>query len=314
MDIRKICIFAASAVVTASCGRDLTVCSPTLEVTAEQTEIKAGESVTFSLDGKTDYLSFWSGEYGSDYRHRDGRTFTPGVKNTVSFSAEITSGVQSGQMSVLVSNSFNGDYMDWDNLIHSGWTDITGWFRLPEGKGKTESTVQDLSAFIYPDRPLYFAFRYLCRPQETSGTASRWVISDLKFTNLSAEGEELTLYGMADSGFRIVDPFSKTDASALSSVSLTQIVMQGHVPQEGESAADYVTEHWAVSRPIDMTSPRETGPDRPEALKGYAESLPSRFTHVYDLPGTYEAVFVASNQSIKESRETVKSILITVTE
>lgn len=312
---RNFCIvFTAVPFLVSSCMNDLQVSAPELDVKAGSTEVKAGEPVVFEMDGNADYITFWSGETYSDYSHRDGREFTPGVRNRLSFTSEITSGVQNGQLTVLISNDFDGNYMDYDSMIHSDWTDITGWFSLPRGKGKEESSAQDISAFVYPDRPLYLAFRYRCRPQEQYGEASRWVISNLKFVNTSEELGETVLYDLVNSGFRITDPFSRTDAACMSSVSQTQIVMQGRVQSDDVNAAAYETEHWIVSRPIDLTSIRDIGPDRPQVLKGYAESFPATYSCIYENPGVYEAVFVASNQSIRGCRETVKSIMITVSE
>ena len=297
-----------------ACSRDLNVEAPDLEVNAAAIEVKAGEAVIFNLEGDADYITFWSGEVYSDYHFRDRRTMTPGVISTLSFSCEITDGIQKGQVSVLASDSFSGNCYDYDNLIHTDWTDITGRFTLPDGKGKTSSSAQDLAQFVNSDRPFHLAFRYRCRPQEQYGKASRWVISDLQITNHSEELGETVMYNLVNSGFRIMDPFSRTDAACLSSVSQTQIVMQGRIQDEETAAADMETEHWVISRPIDLTSQRDLGPDRPVALKGYAESFPASYTHIYDKPGVYEATFVASNQSIDSRHETVKSILITVTE
>ena len=120
-----------------ACSRDLNVEAPDLEVNAAAIEVKAGEAVIFNLEGDADYITFWSGEVYSDYHFRDRRTMTPGVISTLSFSCEITDGIQKGQVSVLASDSFSGNCYDYDNLIHTDWTDITGRFTLPDGKGKT---------------------------------------------------------------------------------------------------------------------------------------------------------------------------------
>lgn len=311
---RNFCIVFTAVPFLASCMNDLQVSAPELDVKTVSIEVKAGEPVVFEMDGNADYVTFWSGETYSDYSHRNGRKFTPGILNKLSFSSEITSGAQNEQLTMLISNDFDGNYMDFDSMIHSDWTDITRWFSLPRGKGRKESSAQDISAFVYSDRPLYLAFRYRCRPQEQYGEASRWVISNLRFTNTSEELGETVLYDLVNSGFRITDPFSRTDAVCMSSVSQTQIVMQGRVQSEDVPAAAYETEHWIVSRPIDLTSIRDIGPDRPKVIKGYAESFPTTYSYIYESPGVYEAVFVASNQSIRDCKEAVSSITITVSE
>lgn len=301
-----------------ACEREMQVETPDFEVGVQTAEVRAGEAVRFRFAGSADYIAFYSGEPGSDYAFREGRTVTPGWENFLSFDTEITAGEQPDQLSVLATDRFNGDYGDWDNLIRTDWTDITGWFRLAGGKGTTPSTAQELSAFVRPGKPLYLAFRYRTRPQAEFGAASRWVVSALKVVSRTEESGEVVLYDLLNAGFRLVDPFARTEAACRTAVSQTQLALQGNLYGPDADGVmqgiDIETEHWVVSRALDLTSPRSLGPDRSVSVKGYSQPMPAEYIHVYDTPGIYEAVFAASCQSIEHRKETVRSVRIIVTE
>lgn len=302
----------------AACDREMRVATPDFTVGVRTAEVRAGEAVEFVFAGSADYITFYSGEPCADYACREGRTVVPGWENRLSFDTEITAGNQPDQLSVLISDRFNGNYGDYDNLVRTDWTDITAWFDLASGKGATPSTAQELSAFVSPGRPVYLAFRYRTRPQTLNGTASRWVVSGLKIVNRTEELGEVVLYDLLNAGFRLIDPFSRTDAACRSAVSQTQLVLEGNFygpDSEGViQGTDIETEHWIVSRALDLSSPRELGPDRGEAVKGFTQPVPAGYSHVYETPGVYDAVFVASCQSLEERKEVVESIRITVTE
>lgn len=301
-----------------ACEREMQVETPDFCLNVGAEEVRAGEAVVFRFAGSADYIAFYSGEPRSDYAFRTGRTVTPGWENLLSFDTEITAGEQADQLSVLVTDRFNGDYGDWDNLIRTDWTDITEWFRLAGGKGITPSTAQELSAFTRPGKPLYLAFRYRTRPQTEFGTASRWVVSGLRIVSRTQESGEVVLYDLLDAGFRLVDPFARTEAACRTAVSQTQLALQGNLYGPDADGAmqgvDIPTEHWVVSRALDLTSPRSAGPDRSVSVKGYSQPMPAGYTYVYDTPGVYDAVFVASCQSIEHRKEVVRSVRITVTE
>lgn len=301
----------------AACDREMKVATPDFEVVVRTAAVRPGEPVVFDFSGSADYISFYSGAPYADYACREGRTVTPGWETGLSFDTEITAGEQSDQLSVLVTDKFNGDYNDYDNLVRTDWTDITGWFHLADGKGQTPSTEQDLSAFASPGRPIYLAFRYRTRPQAVNGTASRWVVSGLKIVNRTEELGKVVLYDLLNAGFRLVDPFSRTEAASRTAVSQTQLAMQGNLygpdPEGVIQGIDIETEHWVISRAMDMTSARDLGPDRCVSIKGFTQPVPSGYTHVYETPGVYDAVFVASCQSLEESREVVRTVRITVT-
>lgn len=307
-------IFIASAVIAASgaCTKGLDCPDVDFDVVAETVEVKAGEAVTFNMSGHTDYLTFWSGEVGSDYEYRNGREIVPGWEYLISFNSKWVKGDQEDQLSLYVSNSFDGNYSDYDNILHSDWTDITDRFDWAYSGAATPSTEQPLTEFIEEGRPLFLAFRYKTMPQTENGTAANWLISDFRIMNVTDEYGQVTKYDNADSGFRVVDPFARTEFAANSTVSATQIALAGY---DNESVTEEMeTDCWVISRPLDMSSSWNAGPDTPEPLKNFSQKDLTVFSYVYDEPGVYDATFIASNLTIRDKKERVKTIRIIVNE
>jgi hypothetical protein len=78
---------------------------------------------------------------------------------------------------------------------------------------------------------------------------------------------------------------------------------------------DPTSENWAVSRAITIGDQVDLGPDLAKTVKTITTAPPTEFifTTGYAKPGTYKAVFVASNASKDDFQETTKEITLTIT-
>jgi len=75
---------------------------------------------------------------------------------------------------------------------------------------------------------------------------------------------------------------------------------------------DPLSEHWAVSKAIN-TEKVDLGPDWSTSIKDlYSQNL-TEYRYTYAKAGTYEAVFVASNNSIDGEKKVIKEITLTIT-
>lgn len=314
--MKNILVTALVLIIMSACDYYMNVQMPDFKLDSSFIEVSVGDSVTFGLSGNADYITFYSGEPYSDYTFREGRTIIPGKLSTISFESSITEVGQSNQVSVFLSNEFNGDYLDYSNLINSNWVDVTSEFRLAKDEKVTKSNLMDISPFIVEERPLYLAFRYKTKKQAENGKPSRWVFSNIKI-NTNPEGlDNCVFYDIVHLGFRIVDPFSSSKAACRSSISQTQVVLQGNFYGKDADGIiqgeDIENEHWVISRALDMKSPKNIGPDRPISVKGYTQPMPKSYTHVYNTAGVYDAVFVASCQSISDKKELIQKVKIIV--
>lgn len=299
-----------------SCNYGMEVEDLTFSVTTSSEEVMAGDSVVFTFAGNAEYISLWTGEVYSDYDYRNGRYVEAGWQYLVSFNSKIIKGIQQNQIAVLVSNSFDGNYSDYERLIHTEWTDITSRFDWASDSKDVYSGQCDISEFIHSVKPFYLAFRYRTLPQADNGAAMNWMMSNISITNVTDELGELQIYDIPKLGFTIIDPFARTSAAGNCSVSGTQLSFLGPVgavDSQGQTIyPDEASEQWIVSSPIYFEETINLGPDSPVAVKGFMQSDVYSYSYSYTIPGDYTAVFVASNQNISQKKETIKTIKITV--
>lgn len=315
---KKILIYAIGLLLLAACDNGLKCVDVDFSVSASSVAVCPGDTVTFSFDGNPDYIVFWSGEQFSDYDFRYGRTLDAGGEYDLVFDSQILKGNQPGQLSLLVSNDFNGDYDDYENIIRTKWTDMTSELAWASGKDEVSSGKLSLTDYMADDQPLYLAFRYRTRNQAEYGAASNWVIGDLHMTNGTEDYGDVVLYDMSNAGFRVVDPFMRTEAAGNCAVSGSLLSFMGPLGAEDPSGQLVYplmeSEQWIISSPLKSADVIEMGPDRPKAIKGFTQKRVSEYTHVYNKPGVYKAVFVASMQTVSDKSEVTRYIEIEVSD
>ena len=113
-------IFAVSALAAVSCAK-YEAPDPSITVTTDKTEYRAGEPVTFTFEGDPDNIVFYSGEYGHNYedRHNYGRVGTL----YFDFTSYSRYGTYIPGLEALVSTDFNGVY-DLENVNKATWHEL----------------------------------------------------------------------------------------------------------------------------------------------------------------------------------------------
>lgn len=231
------------ALVMVSCSKEIrNIPVPTFEVSVESTTVKAGQPVTFDFTGIAHTIVFYSGETLKDYDFKDGRVIdlaAAGATLEFSSSLQIATGTtwQTNQFSVLASTDFNGDYSSLDKVKAAHWTDITSRFTLSPGTSTafTASGTKDISDLITdPAKPIYIAFKYLCKPQAVNGIARQFQIQTVAVkskatlaSTASATPITLTLADQTNMGLRIIDNSPGTNP-ALSSITTTRLTLWGN--------------------------------------------------------------------------------------
>lgn len=214
-----------------SCNQIIQVETPTFEVTTTANTYKVGETIKFAITGgTTQIISFYSGETLKDYTLKDGRVMDvkkAGAK--ISFKSSVQIGTQTDQLTILASTNFNGDYSNLSKVKAATWTDITSQFAWGNSSTFLASGALELSTMKIAGKPIYFAFKYITKPQATNGLARSWfienfsVISDSLLDNTIS----LNLTDQASAGFRIIDDL-KDKAPALSSITSTRATLTGN--------------------------------------------------------------------------------------
>ena len=222
----------AGVLLMASCDKEILTEAPAFDVTTEATTFKAGQEIKFDIKGGDAHMiSFYSGETLKDYSSKDGRVIdVKGAGATMAFQSSVQVGTQANQLTVLASTNFSGDYSTLGKVKAATWTDITSRFKLGTSTAFLASGTIDITDLMIAGKPIYFAFKYVTKPQVANGLARSWYIQTFAITSNTKLDNSITLFlaDQAGAGFRIVDE-NKDTAPARSSITSTRITMYGNV-------------------------------------------------------------------------------------
>lgn len=349
----KFYIMLWSVFLLASCETEIE--TPDFQVRPESATYQAGKPVRFIIEGNADMISFYSGEAMKEYSFREGRTVDVAAEGaTLQFtSAVAVGGTQTDQLSFFASTDFNGNYDDLASVKAATWTDITDRFVYGTSATFKASTTQDISDLLVPGSPVYFAFRYITKPQAVNGLGRNWQIQSFQLiSNKLFNDAKVTITDQVYAGFRIIDQ-DPENAPARSVITTTRVSLLGNLykdpadeiynpenpiydPENPIYDPESPLYQPATVRPTyvpyDPASPYndpetehwavskpihidevDLGPDWSTAVKGIANSKIEEYLYTYAKPGNYTAIFVATNASIDGRKDVVKEIGITIT-
>jgi plastocyanin len=284
----------ATCFVIISCSKRDRVEAPVFDVHTSSTTYKVGDTVTFEFTGDPQNIVFWSGMPGNVYEYKD-RLLTTGNKLLIKFNTYQQYGIQDN-LSVLVSNDFNGIY-DTTNVKKATWTDITTRATLSSGVDQTQSGTLDMSEFTNGDKSVTLAFRYITT---TIQSQNRWVVRTFNADNQAADGSITSMATMSTAGWKAVD---FKNPAAVWTITSAQLLLQG--------SANALDDDWVLTKSFNPTA---VSPDKGVAIKNITVNL-SKYTAtgVYTKPGTYKAVFEATNGSYENIERIVKDVTLTIT-
>lgn len=320
--IKKLFGLTLAVIAMSACEKGLEVKDqPQLEAGLEQgVTYHAGEPVKFLLSGQADMISLYSGEVYHDYTYKDGRNIdTHSDDVLLQFNSAVASGSQNDQLSILLSTDFNGDYSDINAVHQATWQDITGRFVLASGSSFTSSSVQSIKDLLQEGKPFYLAFRYITRPQAVNGTARQWMIENLNVSSgARLNNMNLVFANLYESGWHLVDE-NPVNAPARTTLSQTRITLEGNEAVDPSDPGydpsnpwnDPQSENWVISKPFTFDV-IQLGPDRPVAVKGVIDNVPEAYEYTFSEPGTYQVVFLAQNVTIKDQKQVIKTLKVTV--
>jgi len=347
-------LFAIALLIFSSCEKDLKVdAAPDFDVTVEKNSVSVGEEVKFNITGYADIVSMYTGEPGRDYNYRNGREVELSYKGAIlNFNTGVTGGTQQNQLSVLISNNFNGDYSSLASVKAATWTDITDSLTLATNATFVNAGNIDISRFTENGGPVYVAFKYLTRPQLENGEVRTWMVENFSVKSIETYNNSvLQFVDQLFAGFTIVDEDPENTPSR-STKTATRLSLRGNAyenpadpkydpenpiydpnnpiydpssPPYNPDAARPIYQPYDPSNPYNdptretwaITAPIRTdkvnmGPDRPIGIKGIRTGKLAEYLYTFTKPGNYEVVFEASNNTIDDRKEIVKKVNITV--
>lgn len=279
-------------------------------VTISKDTYKTGEQVRFYFTGETESIDFFSGEIYRQYEYKDSR-IVDGVFNkpTITFSTLVNPAPILKNFHFLVSNDFNpGSTPTYSDITNSTWKSIDFPYSTVANTWTPAGTF-DLSEYVVPGKPLYFAFKYV--NSFSTGTtpahlAYYWYVRAISFKNKVTDDQSVELSNQTNSGF--VEIQSNITTKGTYSWLADRFMLLGN------RTAPAGAEHWAVSKAIYPTSV-ETGGDNPIPIKSPGAVRLVSYNQVYSKPGIYKAHFVVKQKNPDGTfSNTLKSVDVTVTD
>ncbi len=347
-------LIPAALIALSACEKDLKIdAAPDFDVTVESGSLKAGQPVNFSISGYADIIAFYSGEPRKEYNFKDGRVVELGYKGArLSFNTGVTGGTQANQLSVLISNDFNGDYSSLASVKAATWVDVTDSLTLAANATFVSAGSLDISRFTESGGPVYVAYKYVTRPQLENGAARTWMVEAFNVSSIETyNNATLPFINQAFAAFTIVDE-DKVNTPSRSTITTTRLSLLGNT-YEDPNSAKYDPENpiYDPENPIydprsieyDPTAVRpeyvpynpnnpyndplretwavsapirtdkvDLGPDRPVGIRGIRNAKLNEYAYTFANPGTYEVVFVGTNASKDDQKSVIRRLNLTI--
>lgn len=314
MKIYHLVVLAALVGITA-CQKKIDVLPVgSFVVTPDSTSYTAGAKTIFGFTGNPDNITFYSGELGHRFQYNS-RISAAGISN-LQFTSALNAGVQSGSLHLMVSTNFNGIVIGDTvttraNIAAANWTDITSRAVLANSTTAVASGAIDLSDTAFVNRPVFIAFKYVA----ISGSIqNKWTITALTVINTLPDASTYTIANLVanntaiTSNYGAASTFSPGWVPYLVNNTFNWVVTSGtSLVISGAATALLATanaEAWAIMGSLNL---QKVTPDVGVSIKTMNAALAS-YTYTYNVAGSYNAVFAASNVT-KDAMDSVSKMV-----
>ncbi|MET3878693.1 DUF5017 domain-containing protein [Chitinophaga sp. OAE865] len=333
--MRSIIFYFLAAVMLSGCHPDEAT-MPDFDVHTDQLAYAAGDSITFHLSGNAGAIVFYSGEPGKAYENRN-RKSMPGVEKLV-----FQTSMQQGPVppkpcpdSLLLLISTNLEGYDAEHINKATWTNITGRnSKWPKSlsTGFTTSDSIDISDFNKADK-VNIAFRVLNK--KTGLTPQRkWVIQSFSLYNYLPDSSSTPLFttfsntgwvqasllndsepGTAENkytGFNAWNVGTWNISAADSARNSNGIPIRTGYPvtfNPGTNVNNEDNDDWLITSSVDL---KTTRPDVGVVIQNEVALRSAIYKYAFKKAGTYQVTFVATNNSLKDSKSQIKQLTLKI--
>lgn len=310
--------------------------------------VKAGTPVNFQLSGDPDFLTFFSGEAGHEYRYRDRITVDSEDIESARLQFTVNPQYGCGRATVYVSDSFTGllgsgstsrnlfmqdsvlvESTDWQPLaeiIFSNTTNPDAGTYLEDANchGATDFDI-DLASYL--GERIAFAIYY--EGGKEGQTQSRFAFQNLEIVNTMTSGQQTSLTA-SSFGFTALNMMYANPEFLSTGGSGSRQTYAGNRPYGTatnntsgvwnvsdwtnffihSSSTGPLVHSWLVSNLMVVNA---CTPDSGTALKNITESL-NTYSYTYTEPGTYTATFYAVNSNNVTESNMTREYTVVVTE
>lgn len=305
-------------IYAASCTKEIRIDEPSFDVSVASTTANVSDSVIFTFSGDADYITFYSGEIGNDYDYRDKDRILPPSGVEVSFQTLVrpqTGGpanCQDNQFHLWTSTNLNftgTTAADSANAIrNANWQEITSRFTLcpqlcSNSTALTNSGVVDIIDLFEADKPLFFAFQYVNKPNNaTNGAANLWRFTAFQMNAIAQTGSS-ALINQTTGGWKPIFIGDNTMPSTYAGGA--SVTFRGNTANMGDQ------EIWCVSDAINITE-ANLGHEFGIPLKSVTEARVQSYAHKFTLPGTYTVTFVSANANVYDRKQKIHQVQMTI--
>lgn len=301
--MKNLATIVAGILLLSACSKSEVV-EPQFDISFENKNYKAGDTVVFNFEGNAENMILYPGTPGADYEKRD-RVEEQGTP-ILNFTSTLNNAGQVNTLKLLASTDFNGRYTQQD-VAAASWVDITSRAQLATSATARASGNIDLSDFLtVENKPLYLAFRYLGY-QHATLKQPKWALTVFAVNNRLADGSLMPITIAAETGwgkidFKNVTTQWSTPATGLISIDGTTVVA-------GAEKLNEDNDDWAISKPLNL---KRVNPDKGIVLKHLSASKVESYSYVFPEAGTYKVVCVGFNTNEGSRKEVIKELTITI--
>lgn len=291
-----------------------------------------GDPVRFDFTGNADYLLFFSGETGHEYRFRDRTEVNPEDIQNCLFTLQLNARSGKPSMTAYVTNQFHGGLTGTDEaadlaLIESMLTpegDLEGWTKL-ELNDPTENTVWTTTQLDVTDLADNFAvaLHWSTGSFETT-QRNYWVSSNVEvqfagYDPVKIHSQQLNYIPFAMNEEKAGERYILTTENSVpysmrytgnSGLLTTEFVLTGCKAYDPANASTlpYAIDCWVVSTP---TALNLIEPDTGVSIKNLSQTL-DHYDYTFLEPGTYTVTFVATAGNYIDQSRDIKEFTITI--
>lgn len=287
--------------------------------------VKSGTPVEFRFSGDPDYLTFYSGEVGKEYRYKERTTVDESEVETSTLQFKLTPqyGKPANILTMYVSTDFPG--LDKGNFeADSVLVEKHAWeILIPTTDFPSAVKAQDFAIDMKPYLGKRIAIAICYRGQDKSATQSKFTFANMQIINKMSNGQE-TSFTTTSFGFtpvnmlhrhNLADQKGMTANRAYGTVTNNTSGIWNFKDMDAffihsSSANTELKYSWLVSNLFVVNA---CSPDAGTGLKNITQSLDS-YQYIYNTPGTYTATFIGTNSNYKQESSVVHEYTVVVTE
>lgn len=292
--------------------------------------VKAGTPVNFRISGEPDYLTFFSGEAGNEYRYKDRTEVdTEDIESSVlSFDIQAQYGEPANILQMLISTSFAGikgnDFESDSVLVEtSEWETLVKQSELPTAL-KTYNYTVDMSKYLGQRVAIAIVYKGVSNVK----AQTKFYFKNMKITNTMTNGQTTALTA-SSFGFTPINmyyrhpdvlantqrkanmtgkPYGTVTNNTGGMWNMTGLPATFFI--HSSSPGDPLQYAWLVSNLMVVNG---CTPDSGTGVKNITQGTDT-YSYTYENAGTYTATFVGTNANYKKQTSVTNEYKVVVTE